>query len=307
MNARRAIGLGTLVITLGAAPACDGDAGGGSPADSVTQALPGEPLSEPDPAGVRLLHTYSKSTAVELVSAIPVDADKLTGLLPAGYTVRSAADVGLGEPQQGLVLIANFRGEDPKIDDRARGRETQVAVDLGIFVNQPAGAAAAGVDMESAFQFYALAIYTDDAPYAASLRAADMPVEHIHDILYDRQMDDLSGIGKLRVRIRTNKPLLLSVNKGLEYATVGDALDAVFWYEGKRGTAVLHFHDIPLEQGNGKSKVFTPPGSMLEELISGGGLGPCAPDPVTGYPCVLSRAMNLRYRNGSTGRLLLLE
>src|SRR5262249_40785394 len=96
-----------------------------------------------------------------------------------------------------------------------------------------------------------------------------------------------------------------SINTGFGYAPAG-ALNAVFWHEGKNGTAALHFRDEPFEQGPALSQIYTQPGSRWDHLIEGGGLGPGTPGPVTGYGSVLSPSLNFRYREGTTGRLMLL-
>jgi hypothetical protein len=51
-----------------------------------------------------------------------------------------------------------------------------VAIDVGILVAEPPEAASVGANVPGAFHLYTLAIYTDDAQYAASLQGTDMPV-----------------------------------------------------------------------------------------------------------------------------------
>lgn len=301
MNTSRALGLVALLVTFGPAPGCDSDAAPDPPADSIRKALPDEPAGD----GVRLLHTYATRDAMEVVSGIVLDASKLAVFLPAGYTVRPASELGFGGSNEGIVVMAQFRGEDPEIDGRLYGKEHQTAIDVGIVIKEPDYAAVAEVDIPGALHIYTLTIYTDDARYADSLHVAGMPVKHIQDITYDRQMNDATGIGPLSVSVRPEKPLLEAANLGLDkYKPVAGALDGVFWYKGQKGTAVLHFHDKPFKQGVASSQISARPGSLLASLISG---ETCPSDPQTSYPCVVTPALNFRYRKGSSGRLLLIE
>jgi hypothetical protein len=127
-------------------------------------------------ARVRLVHTYGNSSGVEIANLIAIDATKLTALLPAGYQALPAAAVGLGGADQGVLVIANFRGEAPFIDGHWPSRYDQVAIDVVIAVLPPPAAATAGLDISGAFHFHTLTIYSDDARYLASLRTVDMPV-----------------------------------------------------------------------------------------------------------------------------------
>jgi hypothetical protein len=69
----------------------------------------------------------------------------------------------------------------------------------------------------------------------------------------------------------------------------------------------LHFHDEPFRQGQALSQVYTQPASKWDNLLSGGGFGPGAPDPKTGYNSIVTPSLNFRYDQGSRGRLILLS
>jgi hypothetical protein len=118
-------------------------------------------------------------------------------------------------------------------------------------------------------------------------------------------MNDASGVGDVNVGVPAKKSPFYSRNTGFGYAPAG-ALDAVFWYNGVHGKAVLHFHDEPFRQGQALSQVYTQPGSKWDNLLSGGGFGPGAPDPTTGYNSIVTPSLNFRYDHGSRGRLMLL-
>src|SRR5262249_55867313 len=60
------------------------------------------------------------------------------------------------------------------------------------------------------------------------------------------------------------------------------------------------------QQGQAVSQIYTQPGSKWNNLLSGGGLGPGTPDPVTGYDSIVTPSLNFRYPQGSSGRLLLI-
>jgi hypothetical protein len=257
-------------------------------------------------ADVKLLHTYGSSLGHEVTSIIAVSMSKLLPLVPAGYTIAPAASVGFGGPDQGLVVIVNFQGFDPTLDGRERLRRSQVAIDVGILVVEPAAAAQAGLAIPGAFHFYTRAIYTNDGLYAASLFLAGMPVELVPRIAYRRDMD-ATGVGDLAVDVPVRHSPFQTLGTGFGYAPVPGALDGVFWHDNRRSTAALHFHDVPFQQGTALTSVYTKPGSPLDTLLDGGGLGPCAPHPETGYRCVLAPALNLRYDEGTEGRLLLIR
>jgi hypothetical protein len=252
-----------------------------------------------------VLHTYRKSTAMEVINGIPVDFHKVLPLLPEEYDFLPAAAVGQGSLDQALVIIANFQGSHPQIDDQQPATADQVAIDVGILVQPPPHAAVAGLDIPGAFHVYTLAIYTNDAPYAATLQAIDMPVEFVPGIIYDRPMDDATGVGDLDVMVPLDDAPFYSHNTGLGYAPA-EALNAILWHNGDQGTSVLHFIDEPTELGQAQSLIYTEPASDLNELLDGGGLGPGPIDLATGFESVIAPSLNYRYRAGSFGRLLLI-
>src|SRR5262245_60809336 len=130
-----------------------------------------------------------------------------------------------------------------------------------------------------------------------------MPAEFVPGITYERLMDDASGFGDVNVGVPAGHNPFYSRNTGFGYEPAG-ALDAVFWHNGKLGKAVLHFHDEPFRQGQALSQVYTQPASRWDTLLTGGGFGPGTPDPTTGYNSIVTPSLNLRYDQGSRGRLL---
>jgi hypothetical protein len=258
-------------------------------------------------ADVKVLHTYGISLGQEVDNLIPVSAAKLLPLLPAGYDIVPATSLGIGGPDQGIVVIVNFRGMDPTVDTRRPSKCNRVAIDVAILVAEPAQAVNAGVGIPGAFHFYTLAMYTDDPPYAASLRQAGMPVKFDNKISYQREMNDASGIGDVVVNVPSTDSPFESITSGFGYAPAVGALDAVFWHDGRRGKAALHFHVPAFRQGNAISRIYLKPQSKWEFLLDGGGLGACAPDPETGYRCVTAPALNFRFDEGDKGQLLLIE
>lgn len=52
------------------------------------------------------------------------------------------------------------------------------------------------------------------------------------------------------------------------------------------------------------SCVYTRPGSEWQMLFDGGGLEACPSDPETGYSCIVTPLLNLRYDRDWRGRLL---
>jgi hypothetical protein len=258
-------------------------------------------------AEVELLHTYGSSLGQEVTSVIAVSASKLLPLLPTGYTLLPAASLGVGGPDQGIVALVNFRGIDPTVDDEKPRKQNQVNIDIGILVVEPAEAVEAGVSIPGAFHLYLLAIYTDDARYAASLRQADIPVEFVNKISYQRNMNDATGVGDLIVSVPSKESPLHTFNSGQGYEPDAGALNAVFWHDGGNGKAALHFRNQPFRQGTASSRIYTQPNSTWETLFEGGGLGSCDPDPETGYSCVTAPAFNFRWDGGSDGTLVLVE
>jgi hypothetical protein len=258
-------------------------------------------------ADVKVVHTYGSSLGQEVANVIAVSASKLLPLLPAGYNIVPAASLGFGEADQGIVAIANYRGIDPTVDNKKSATKNQIAIDLGIVVAEPAQAVEAGVSIPGAFHLYTLAIYTNDARYAASLRRADMPVEFENKISYQREMNDATGVGDLIVTVPSKDTPFRTLNSGQGYAPAVGAFNAVFWHDGRKGKAVLHFRDQPFRLGTAASHIYTQPDSAWETLLHGGGLGPCASDPRTGFSCVTAPSLNLRYDEGSVGTLSLID
>jgi len=258
-------------------------------------------------ADVELLHTYGNSLGQDVVNVIAISASKLLPLLPAGYNLVPAASIGFGRPDQGIVAIENFRGIDPTVDRRKPLNENQVAIDVAILVVEPGEAVQAGVSIPGAFHIYALAIYTNDARYAASLRRAEIPVEFVNKIGYQRDMNDASGVGDLIVSVPSKDSPFHTFSSGQGYLPMPGAFNAVFWHDGQKGKAVLHFLDQPFRQGTAISHIYTQPNSTWDALFDGGGFGPCDPHPETGYRCVIAPALNLRYDEGTRGRLLLIR
>jgi hypothetical protein len=216
-----------------------------------------------------------------------------------------AAALGLGGWDQGIVVIVNFQATNGTIDGQKSRQRSSTVIDVGVLVAEPAAAELADADIPGALHFYGLAFYTDDARYAASLRSADLPVEFVPRISHVRQIDD-AGEGTLLVGVPSKDSPFYSLNTAMGYAPAG-TLNAVFWYEGKSGTAVLHFQNEGIEQGQAQSLIFTEPESPLNLLLAGGGFGPGPTDPETGYESVTTPSLNLLYPQGVLGRLLLIR
>lgn len=260
------------------------------------------------PANAEILHTYRNSLGHEVTSLIPVNASKLLPLLPAGYGIVPAAILGIGGESDGVVVLANFRGFDQAVDATNPGKQEYVGIWVAILVAEPAEAVEAGVSIPGAFHLYALAAYVNSAQVFASLQAADMPVELVNRIDYQRGMDDASGVGDLIVRVPAKDAPFFSFNHSEQgYFPAPGSLDAVFWNDGRKGKAALHYHGEPFRLGNAISQIYTDPQSTLGILIDGGGWGPCPPDTSTGYGCVIAPSFNLRYDQGSVGTLWLIE
>lgn len=253
-------------------------------------------------AEAETIHTYQIGPGTEIANTIPIRADKLRPLLPDDYELVPAAALGLGGWNQGIVVIVNFHGPNSTIDARQPHQPFSTDVDLAILVREPVAARLIGADIPGAFHFYSLGFYTDDAEYAASLRAVDMPVEFVPQIEHEREIDD-DGVGTLRMEVPSRNSPFQSLNMAFGYAPAG-ALNVVFWHTAKRGTAVLHFQIEATEQGQAQSWIFTEPGSPLNLLLEGEGFGPGPTDPETGYESVMTPSLNLLYPRGTRGRLL---
>jgi hypothetical protein len=266
-------------------------------------------LSHGAQADVRVLHTYGISLGQEVDNLIPVSASKLLPLLPAGYEIVPASSFGIGREDQGIVVIVNFRGLDPTVDAMKPSKNNRVAIDVTILVKEPSEAVEAGVNIPGAFHFYTLAMYSDDAPYAASLLEADMPIKFNNKISYQREMNDLTGEGQLIVNVSLKNSAFKSITSSLGYASVDGALNAIFWHDGKRGKTALHFHVPVFHQGDAIAQFFMQPSSMWESLfnVNSGDPELCDPDPETGYSCVVTPSLNFRFDEGDVGQLLLIK
>ena len=179
-----------------------------------------------------------------------------------------------------------------------------MAIDVGILVTQPSEAVGAGLDIPGAFHIYVLTIYSDDAKYVASLRDAGMPAKFVRGIVYDRDINDTTGIGNLTVVVPDSKSPLATYNEGLTLAPAIGAFNTIFWYNGRHGTTALHFKDEPFLMGTANSKIYALNTSKLGNLLLGEGLGPCASAP--GVTCVAAPSLNLLYPQGTVGSLLLI-
>ena len=193
------------------------------------------------------------------------------------------------------------------MDDKALSTQEMVAIRVGIVITEPPEAVDVGVNIPGAYHLYALAKYINVAPNAASLQLADLPVEFVNKIDYQRTTDDATGIGGLNVSVPAKDSPFYSVNEGLGYDPVPGVLTATFWYDGRKGKVALPFVGVPFRQGSAISYIYTKPQSTWDLLFNGGGLGPCAPDPRTGYNCVIAPSFNIRYDEGSDGTLWLIE
>ena len=259
------------------------------------------------PVQAQVLHTYSNNPAHEVVNGIAVDMAKLRPLVPAEYAIVPASALNFGRPDQGLVAIANFQGFNHVVDNASPARRPSLALDIAIVIAEPALAASVGLNIPGLFHLYTLRLITDDARYAGSLLSGGMPVEFFESIGYERTMDDATGVGDLVVTLQERFPFLQSVNTGQGYAPMPGAFAAAFWFDGPRGTVALSFIDQPFRQGIALSRIYTRPNSSLGLLFDGGGLGSCPPDPKTRFKCILAPSFNLRYDNGTVGRLELVK
>ena len=166
-----------------------------------------------------------------------------------------------------------------------------MAVDIGVLVAEPKAAIKAGVNIPEAYHYYTLTIYTDNAAYAASLLDASFPVELVSGIHYDRAIDAASGVGTLTVGIPVP-------------ASPFGTFDAAFGYAPSLGAAALHFYDDPFRKGNAFGQIYTQPSSRWDDLLAGGGIAPCASDPVSGFDCIAVPALNLLHDEGGVGQLV---
>ncbi|GGQ96008.1 hypothetical protein [Streptomyces aurantiogriseus] len=254
--------------------------------------------------GAEVLHTYRMSFATEMANAIRVNKAKLLPLLPEGYEPVSASDVGVGGENDGVFVIVNVCNENFSIDGTV-SQPTSLVNIPSILVREPADAAAAGLNIPGAFHIYPLDIYINDQAYVDSLRSADMPVQLIPDITHDRRIDD-TGVGELTVRVPARKNPFASFNEGLGFSSTG-RVDVVVWYEGDKGTAALTFQFDLAQEGPARSEVFTEPGTKLNHILTGGGLGPGPTDPDTGFESIRTPSLSFQYPQGGSGSLILIK
>jgi hypothetical protein len=296
--------LTTLVALLAAVPA---SANAGRTEDRANSCRSGIDRTAAEPAaapGARVLHDYRMSFATEMANAVRVDKSKLIPLLPEGYEPVPASAFGLGSENDGVFVFVNVCNENFSIDGKVSQRTSLVNIP-SILVREPAGAAAAGLDIPGAFHIYPLDIYIDDRAYVDSLRSADMPVHFIPDITHDRRIDD-AGVGNLTVRVPARKNPFHSLNEGLGFTSTG-RVDVIVWYEGDKGTAALTFRFDVAQQGPARSQVFTKPGTKLNRILSGGGLGSGPPDPETGFESIQAPSISFQYPQGGSGSLVLIK
>ncbi|MEV5314162.1 hypothetical protein [Streptomyces sp. NPDC052610] len=244
------------------------------------------------------------SFATEMANAVRVDKAKLAPLLPEGYEPVPASALGLGSENDGVFVFVNVCNENFAIDGKVSQRTSLVNIP-SILVREPADAAAAGLNIPGAFHIYPLDIHIDDRAYVDSLRSADMPVHFIPDITHDRRIDD-AGVGDLTVRVPARKNPFSSLNEGLGFTSTG-RVDVIVWYEGDKGTAALTFRFDVAQQGPARSQVFTKPGTELNRILGGGGLGPGPTDPKTGFESIRTPSLSFQYPQGGSGSLILIK
>jgi hypothetical protein len=258
-----------------------------------------------DRPDVVLLHSYQTGFASEVANTISVSAATLEPLLPDGYALAPASTLGLGSDDEGLVVIFNFYGTNNFIDRRKSRQCSSTRIDLLILVNEPAWARLIDADIPGAFHFYTLDYFTDDAEFAASLTSADLPVAFVPRITFDAELNNV-GEGVIAVDVPFRGSPFYSDNTMFAYAPAAP-LNGIFWYEGRKGTLALHFQIDEPRQGPALSFIFTEPGSPLNSLLDGGGLGPGPDDSLTGFQSVVTPSLNLHYPNGSRGRLVMIR
>jgi hypothetical protein len=254
--------------------------------------------------GAKVLHNYRMSFAAEMANAVRVDKSKLVPLLPEGYEPVPASAFGLGSENDGVFVFVNVCNENFSIDGRVSQRRSLVNIP-SVLVREPADAATAGLNIPGAFHIYPLEIHIDDRAYVDSLRSAGMPVHFIPNITHDRRIDD-AGVGNLTVRVPARKNPFYSLNEGSGFSSTG-RVDVIVWYEGDKGTAALTFRFDIAQQGFAQSEVFTKPGSKLNRILSGGGLGSGPPDPATGFESVRTPSLSFQYPEGGSGSLMLIK
>jgi hypothetical protein len=249
---------------------------------------------------------YESSVGQEFANTVAVSLSKLQPLVPPGYVILPASVLGFGGPDQGIVAITNYRGIKPKISGISI-MPSAAEISVSIVVAEPPDAAGAGLSAHGAYHLYTIAVYTSNPLFAAALRMTSMPVEFVPTIRVERNMDDATGVGEMFVDVPSNESPFKAFNTGNGYATGPGMLNAVFWYNRRKGKTALHYHNTPYRIGNAVGQVYTKPDTWLGELVKGGGIGVCPPDPTTGYACVVTSSLNLYYDDGSRGDLMLIQ
>jgi hypothetical protein len=125
-------------------------------------------------------------------------------------------------------------------------------------------------------------------------------------ITYDRQIDDATGVGTLAVSLPDRMAPFHSRTDAFGYQPAA-AFDAIFWHAARQGVLALQFHHDPVRQGQALSQLYAGPESRWGRLLLDGGLGSCPADPASGDGCVRTPALNVRYDQGATGRLLQID
>ncbi|MGW0185789.1 hypothetical protein ACWDV7_08570 [Streptomyces sp. NPDC003362] len=295
------LGGAALLVAAPSSVAAGGPENGSSTCRPNADGTSTRPTTRP---GVQVLHNYQFSFATEVSNAIRVNKEKLIPLLPEGYSPVPASALGVGGENDGVVAIVNICDENLSIDG-APSRRTTLVQDVGILVREPADAAAAGLDIPGAFHIYLLALYTDNRPYAESLRSGDIPVQFVPNITHDRRIDE-AGVGEQTVRVPAKDNPYYSLNKATGFVATGEVA-AILWHEGDKGTAALNFRFDLAQQGSAQSEVFTKPGTKLNRLLAGGGAGPGPTDPKTGFASIRTPSLTFQYSQGGNGSLILIK
>lgn len=295
------VGGATLLAAAPASATTGGTRTGASTCRPSADRASTKPATTP---GVQVLHNYRMSFATEMANAIRVNKAKLVPLLPKGYEPVPASDVGVGGENDGVLVIVNVCNENFSVDGTV-SQPTSLVNIPSILVREPADAAVAGLNIPGAFHIYPLAIYINDRAYVDSLRSGGIPVQFIPNITHDRRIND-AGVGELTVRVPARKNPFYSLNEGLGFNSTG-RVDVIVWYEGDKGTAALTFQFDLAQEGPAQSEVFTKPGTKLNRLLTGGGLGPGPTDPKTGFESIRNPSLSFQYPRGGSGSLILIK
>jgi len=253
-----------------------------------------------------VVHKYSNTNSMEFINFIAVDMSKVRHLVPDEYILAPASSLGVGRDDQAIFGIASFQGFHPSVDGRRTKVEKQIAIDIGVVIQEPSEASELGLSFPGAFQGYVFQIFTNDKVYADSLHRSDIPVQFNSHITYQREMDDETGVGNLEVVLSALAASLKFSDVGTGYAPA-NGLQAVFWHNGPNRKSVLHFQDDLIKEGNAYSQVYVRSDGPWANIVEGGGQGSCSSDPVSGFICVQAPSLNLRYPTGTKGELLIIK